>query len=148
MVKQHRRVFVASSVLLAAVLVTIWLLTVQTPRDTTALSTPWAQALSSAFGWSLGFASWVARKVVHTVEFFPVGLLMALAAYNLPQAQRLSRNKVLAAVVVICFACSLGDQVHKMFVPGREFDALDMCFDALGYVLGALIGRAIAARQH
>ena len=148
MVKQHRRVFVASSVLLAAVLVTIWLLTVQTPRDTTALSTPWAQGLSSAFGWSLGFASWVARKVVHTVEFFPVGLLMALAAYNLPQAQRPSRNKVLAAVVVICFACSLGDQVHKMVVPGREFDALDMCFDALGYVLGALIGRAIAARQH
>lgn len=144
--KRHRRILIASSILLAAVLAAIWLLTVQTPRDTTALSAPWAQALSSAFGWSLGFASWVARKVVHTVEFFPVGLLMALTAYNLPHAQRCSRTKVLAAVIVICFACSLGDQVHKMFVPGREFDALDMCFDAVGYVLGALIGRVIATR--
>ena len=72
---------------------------------------------------------------------------MALAAYNLPQAKNKPRNRVLAAVVIVCFACSLGDQIHKMFVPGREFDALDMCFDAAGYVLGALIARAIAARQ-
>lgn len=147
MAKQQRTVLVASNILLAVVLIAIWLLTVQTPQDTTALSTPWAQALSPAFGWPLGFAAWVARKVVHTVEFFPVGLLMALAAYNLPQAKGISHNRVLAAVVIVCFACSLGDQIHKMFVPGREFDALDMCFDAAGYVLGALIARAIAARQ-
>ena len=147
MAKQHRTVLIVSGILLAAVLVTIWLLTVQSPQDTTALSTPWAQALSSAFGWSLSFAAWVARKVVHTVEFFPVGLLMALVAYNLPQTKGMSQNRVLAAVVLICFACSLGDQVHKAFVPGREFDALDMCFDAVGYVLGALIARAVAARM-
>ncbi|MGI6535998.1 MAG: VanZ family protein [Eggerthellaceae bacterium] len=147
MAKQQRTVLVASNILLAVVLIAIWLLTVQTPQDTTALSTPWAQALSSAFGWSLSSAAWVARKIVHTVEFFPVGLLMALVAYNLPQTKDMPRNRVLAAVILICFACSLGDQVHKAFVPGREFDALDMCFDAVGYVLGALIARAAAARM-
>ena len=31
-------------------------------------------------------------------------------------------------------ANSLFDQTHKMFVLGREFDACDLGFDALGYL--------------
>ena len=135
---RHGIVLGVSAALLVAVLVAIWALTVQAPQDTLSLSAPWAQALSSALGWTVGMATWTVRKVVHAVEFFPVGLLGALVAFNLPRASRVPRSRILACVVAACFACSLGDQVHKAFVPGREFDALDLCFDALGYLLGAL----------
>lgn len=33
----------------------------------------------------------------------------------------------------ICVLASLFDQTHKLFVPGREFDAGDLLFDLLGY---------------
>ena len=33
----------------------------------------------------------------------------------------------------LCVLASLFDQTHKLFVPGREFDAGDLLFDLLGY---------------
>lgn len=130
---------------LAGMLAAIWLLTVQAPAETMALSGRWATLLSELTGLAAPAASWVVRKVVHTVEYFPVGLLamLALCAWN-PQAR--ARRAGLALAVAFCFACSLGDQVHKTFVPGREFDALDLCFDAAGYLLGIALGRFLWQR--
>ncbi|MFR9006422.1 MAG: VanZ family protein [Collinsella aerofaciens] len=34
---------------------------------------------------------------------------------------------------------SLFDQTHKLFVPGREFDASDLVFDVLGYGVGIVL---------
>ncbi len=78
------------------------------------------------------------RRVAHTVEFFFVGLF--------------------ASVVVVCFSrrpwsvCSrcvpvllFGDQVHKIFVPGRHFDVIDLGFDAAGYVTAMLLVLLAAA---
>lgn len=170
---------IACPVALAAVLVVIWALTVQTPADTTSLSDGWAAVISQVTGLSFGQAAWVARKVVHTFEFFPVGLFVALTAVawnrepvwqqgrylqrasSRPSRQPALRGRhvrpdavlaavtqhriyLLVAIVVLCFACSLGDQVHKIFVPGREFDALDMCFDAIGYLLGIWVAAELA----
>lgn len=130
---------------LVAVLVVIWLLTIQTPAETTSLSGIFSGTLARLTGIDPERASWAVRKVVHTVEFFPVGLTMALTAlaWLAPEDQRRHR-RVALVVLALCFACSLGDQVHKTFVPGREFDALDMAFDAAGYVLGILLAAAIA----
>lgn len=161
---------IACPAALAAVLITIWLLTVQTPAETTSLSDVWARAISQISGLSFATSAWVARKVVHTFEFFPVGFFLALtveAWAGVPasdgavrgrhgaevhfrrkhpsraNAQGRYRTQLLIAVIALCFLCSLGDQVHKIFVPGREFDALDMCFDAAGYLLGVWIAAGI-----
>lgn len=177
----HKLLRIVCPAALAVVLAVIWALTVQTPTDTTALSNGWAAVISQVTGLSFSQAAWVARKVVHTFEFLPVGLFLALTAIawnrepvwqqgryrqragarpNRQPALRgrhvrtddvlaaVTRHRVclLAAVVALCFACSLGDQMHKMFVPGREFDALDMCFDAVGYLLGIWLAAVIARR--
>ena len=34
----------------------------------------------------------------------------------------------------ICALCSFFDQVHKIYVPDREFDTVDLYYDAAGYV--------------
>ena len=44
-----------------------------------------------------------------------------------------------------CAACSVGDQVHKIFVPGRHFDVIDLGFDAAGYVTAMLLVLLAAA---
>ena len=48
-------------------------------------------------------------------------------------------------VLLFCAACSVGDQVHKIFVPGRHFDVIDLGFDAAGYVIAMLLVLLTAA---
>lgn len=93
------------------------------------------------------------RKWAHTVEFFLLGSCLSLAvALWVPRRMELAaRHTGVRAMVSripvalgLCVFCSLFDQVHKLFVPGREFDAGDLVFDALGYGLAILMVFGIA----
>lgn len=78
------------------------------------------------------------RRVAHTVEFFFVGLFASLAVVCLDK--RVSPTRLLrVSVLAFCVVCSVGDQVHKIFVPGRHFDVVDLGFDAAGYIAAMLL---------
>lgn len=129
---------VAFPAALLAMLIAIWLLTVQTPAQTVSLSDLWVRALCRLSGLSYHRAFLIVRKVVHAAEFFPVGLFLSLSVQAWHDRNRLSRRQM-AAIALTCLALSLADQLHKAFVPGREFDPLDLCFDAAGYLLAILL---------
>lgn len=138
-----------------AVFIAIFALTEQNPSDTTALSASVSDAIVSrqvdAVGAGATDASSGAsaagegaagpieamlaignvRKWAHTAEFFAFGAPVALASALWWGRPRGARARVLAAGV--CALASLFDQTHKIFVPGREFDAGDLLFDLLGY---------------
>lgn len=78
------------------------------------------------------------RRVAHTVEFFFVGLFASLAAVCLDKRMSPARLRCVP-VLAFCAVCSVGDQVHKIFVPGRHFDVIDLGFDAAGYVVAMLL---------
>lgn len=83
----------------------------------------------------LSYAS--VRKWAHTVEFLAFGTPVSLAFifwWGRPHGL-LSR---VSLAFLLCVFASLFDQTHKLFVPGREFDAGDLLFDLLGYGLAAL----------
>ena len=68
----------------------------------------------------------------HTVEFLAFGIPVSLAFifwWGKPHGL-LSR---VPPAFLLCVFASLFDQTHKLFVPGREFDAGDLLFDLLGY---------------
>lgn len=78
------------------------------------------------------------RRVAHTVEFFFVGLFASLAVVCLDK--RVSPTRLWrVSVLAFCVVCSVGDQVHKFFVPGRHFDVVDLGFDAAGYIAAMLL---------
>lgn len=138
-----------------AVFIAIFVLTDQGPGDTTALSASVSDAIVSrsadaagadAPGASSGasaagegaagpieamLAIGSVRKWAHTAEFFAFGAPVALASALWWGRPRGAHARVLAAGV--CALASLFDQTHKIFVPGREFDAGDLLFDLLGY---------------
>ena len=87
------------------------------------------------------------RRVAHTVEFFFVGLFSAAAAACLGEHILRARLRCLL-VLLFCVVCSVGDQVHKMFVPGRHFDVIDLGFDAAGYVTAMVLVLLVAALVH
>lgn len=92
------------------------------------------------------------RAWAHVPEFFVQGLLLfGVAALWPPRDERETPAKHLRAryriplqgrlaiALALCVACSLFDQIHKVFVPGREFDPRDLLFDATGYLLALAV---------
>lgn len=137
--RRYRRAFsVLTVLLLATTLVVIWVLTVQTPSETTALSGWWADALTWLGVTDAGQASFIVRKAAHTAEFLPVGVLVAVSLV-LWFGDDLSTRSLAISSTLFCLICSLSDQLHKLFVPGREFDGRDLVCDAVGYLLGIII---------
>lgn len=87
------------------------------------------------------------RRVAHTVEFFFVGLFVSVIAVCLSKRPWSVCSRCVP-VLLFCAACSVGDQVHKIFVPGRHFDIIDLGFDAAGYVTAMLLVLLVAAWVH
>lgn len=74
------------------------------------------------------------RRFAHIIEFGAVGLFAALSALLL-LGDRFSLHQLAAGCLGFCMFNSLLDQLHKLFVPGREFDVIDLGLDAIGYTL-------------
>lgn len=87
------------------------------------------------------------RRVAHTVEFFFVGLFASATAACLGECLPCARFRYILALL-FCAVCSVGDQVHKIFVPGRHFDMIDLGFDAAGYVTAMLLVLLVSAWVH
>lgn len=87
------------------------------------------------------------RRVAHTVEFFFVGLFASATVACLGECLPCARFRYVFALL-FCAVCSVGDQVHKIFVPGRHFDMIDLGFDAAGYVTAMLLVLLVSAWVH
>lgn len=87
------------------------------------------------------------RRVAHTVEFFFVGLFASTTVACLGECLPCARFRY-ALAALFCAVCSVGDQVHKIFVPGRHFDMIDLGFDAAGYVTTMLLVLLVSAWVH
>lgn len=86
------------------------------------------------------------RRMAHIYEFGFLGLFATLTALTAPWPQRGGAHLPLDRVgtrmvgsVLFCSVISFLDQVHKIFVNSRHFDALDLRLDAIGYVSAALV---------
>ena len=129
-----------------AALAAIYTLTEQSSRDTMALTESTVHGVAAIAGGAAGGAGqaaqdlsgWVgpARRAAHVVEYLVVGALSALTAV-LWLGERLLPRVLVALTLGFCFVASLLDQTHRLFVPGREFDALDLALDAAGYLAAA-----------
>ena len=85
------------------------------------------------------------RQQAHVVEFAIMGGVVALNALawmsgwahrRSPRGRiRMWRTWFMYALTAVgCAAVSFADQYHKLFVPGRHFDKLDLLLDASGYI--------------
>ena len=131
MKKQH--IFLYMGVFLSLILIIF--LTRQSKADTTSL-THWAthtlpswmiQPVNPFTGKPFG----PARRIAHVYEYALLGVFVCGSMMTVKRIPFWLRS-VLA--LVICAVCSFFDQVHKIYVPDREFDTVDLYYDAAGYV--------------
>lgn len=81
------------------------------------------------------------RVWAHTAEFFCLGFFVALSVrlWTFERVGGFFRRHPILLSLCISAVCSLFDQTHKLFVPGREFDPRDLLFDAMGYMIAVLL---------
>lgn len=87
------------------------------------------------------------RRVAHTVEFFFVGLFASVIVVCFSRRPWSVCSRCVP-VLLFCAACSVGDQVHKIFVSGRHFDMIDLGYDTAGYITAMLLVLLVAAWVH
>ena len=80
-------------------------------------------------------------KVFHLVLYFGLGGLTLWAL-------RMTRLNGKISIFYIAFICvalyGLSDELHQLFVPGREFSLFDLLADAVGAAFGILIAAWLA----
>lgn len=80
---------------------------------------------------------YIVRKTAHFSIYFALGIcvLMSIITYcNL----RLYVRIVLSGIICIIYAAS--DELHQLYVAGRSCELFDVFIDAIGSILGILIG--------
>lgn len=93
---------------------------------------------------SIGEPTWCGltiRRIAHVVEYGALGLAASALATTLVPSGWVR----VAVAIGICFAASLADEGHKVFVPGRHFDPADLALDALGYLIVIGLWQLVAA---
>lgn len=94
------------------------------------------------------------RHQAHTLQFALMGGVVALnvlawmsgwahARSSTGQIRSWRSLLMLVLSVAGCATVSLTDQYHKLYVPGRHFDNLDLVFDAAGYLPAVLLVFAV-----
>lgn len=74
----------------------------------------------------------VIRKLAHFFLFFVLGMLVM----NAMQFIKTKMRNRLGISAAICFLYAVSDEVHQLFVPGRDSDIKDVMVDTVGAVLG------------
>ena len=79
--------------------------------------------------------SFIIRKLAHFTEY----LILGLFVYNMIK----NCNQKTYIAILICILYALSDEIHQIFVPGREFKLLDITIDSIGSITGIFIFRVI-----
>jgi VanZ family protein len=79
----------------------------------------------------------VSDKIIHFFLYLGLGLLITYFFYSLKFFN--SRLKIIMITSGFIALYGLSDEIHQLFVVGRDFDVLDLFVDIIGGFAGCLI---------
>lgn len=77
----------------------------------------------------------IIRKSAHFIEYFILGIL----TINVYRYYKELQIKKIYIPVLFCFIYSISDEIHQLFVVGREARVLDVFIDTSGSLIGILL---------
>ena len=75
------------------------------------------------------------RKIAHFSEYAVGAILIYLLIYTFPKVSSKIRN-ISSIIITIIYAIS--DEIHQLYIPGREGKIVDVYIDTLGIITGIL----------
>ncbi|NTW13510.1 MAG: VanZ family protein [Candidatus Moranbacteria bacterium] len=91
------------------------------------------------------FDSLLERKGAHVFEYLVLSLLVFNVLRRTFIRERLGAQMALIASLSLLYA--LSDEIHQLFVPGREGKLSDIGIDLVGIFLGILLIVAVSVRK-
>lgn len=131
--------------LICLVVLIIFLLTLQGPDGTIAISVDAQGLLTRIIRFLTGNESWQisvhdVRRLAHVPEYGLLGLVVCIGLNRI--TGRIWRSAMLTPA--FCFVISFTDQIIKWMLPTRHFDASDLVLDVVGYGVATLVVTIVA----
>jgi VanZ family protein len=82
------------------------------------------------------------RKVAHFSEYFVLGILSYNFFCNIKKTKYIMHFSIL-----FCFTYALSDEVHQLYVIGRNGSLIDVVIDTCGALLGIVIFSKVVKRK-
>ena len=129
-----------------AIAVTIFCFSAQEAEDSSRLSDALTRVITTLFRTSKPEVGQpklsktlvtVVRKTAHMAEFGLLAVSLSLFLYSLRPEGDIKRTSGLAWLISVAYGVT--DELHQLFVAGREGKLIDVCIDAVGAALGALL---------
>ncbi len=79
--------------------------------------------------------NYIFRKITHFTEYFILGFFV-LRGIKFFKA---GRNRIIFISLLFCLAAACFDEVHQIFVPGRESRLFDIIIDSGGSLFGIVL---------
>lgn len=90
--------------------------------------------LSSLPGTTLPQQLVLSDFTLHIIEYLPLGFLMARAMQHTKASSSKKAMFLLCCILAIVYAIS--DEIHQLFVPGRQASPFDLIADSIGAFIG------------
>lgn len=72
------------------------------------------------------------RKIAHFIEY----LILSLLVYNM--FKKFNVQNIYICTILLCIIYSCSDEIHQLFIPGREGKVIDSLIDIFGSSIGLL----------
>jgi len=92
-----------------------------------------------------GVIDLIMKKVGHMGKY---GILAALVWWAWPKDARESSGRVFPYALILSGLYAFSDEVHQLFVPGRDGQLLDLAFDLSGAALALFLISKLMGRKH
>jgi len=75
-------------------------------------------------------------KVVHCLEYMPVGFLILRWIVNRSGSRSRITARAMAAALILGILYAVTDEIHQAFIPRRSAELLDVAADGIGVLAG------------
>lgn len=88
--------------------------------------------------------SYPVRKLAHLTVYLILGILIC----NIVLLYDLDIKKIILISILFCMMYAVSDEIHQMFVSGRDGRVLDVAIDTIGSIVGILFTLVISKNFH
>lgn len=82
------------------------------------------------------------REFMHSFEYLLLGFLVVTLL------DKKEFKKYIIISIMFCFAFSAFDEIHQLFVAGRNFEYFDLFMDSIGYISGILMYKYVFRKSN
>lgn len=138
MVNRKKVIKIISVLLLFIWIIVIFLFSAETGRTSLSKSKDLLQSIIDMTNFHF-LSVYIIRKIAHFLEYLILGFLLLMTISKFKPLNK----KIILVSIFLCVLYACTDEMHQLFVPGRDGRIFDVFVDTMGILLGVTIYRLL-----